>query len=148
MGTVRISEKYVKGLIARLKAWRQRPDALVFASFLSEQEIGWSIFKRIRDTYPQVRHEFEVACAAMSHRWVMKAIEDKSLTSAQEKVLVRYLRFYDLHTWDMELDARRAEETAKGEAIAQFVTENFKDAELSEPYKQKFEQQSQSKPFT
>jgi len=134
-----ITEKYVKEMTARLVKWRTNGSSMAFFKFLQKERLGWSLFKKICEHYPEVRNEFEVTCSCMASRWLDYAMDHPKLPAHLEKVMMRYLRFYDMHTFDQETAARGQIEGAKATAIAEFIKDDYSKAPLDVPFKQIYE---------
>ena len=112
---------------------------MAFFKFLQIERIGWSLFKKVCEHYPEVRNEFEVTCSFLASRWLDYAMDNPKLPVHLEKVMLRYLRFYDMHTFDQETAARGQIEGAKATAIAEFIKDDYSKAPLDVPFKQIYE---------
>jgi hypothetical protein len=140
---VKVSVSYVEQMTKRMIAWRSSESNKAFFKFLQSENLGWTLFKKICDHYPQTRNEFEVTCSYMAGRWLDFALDNPKMPPHLEKVMLRYLRFYDMHTFEQEAVARGTIEGAKALAIAEYIKEDYAKSQLDAPFKEIYDSATQ-----
>lgn len=127
-------DRYVEKLIKEMREWRKGHDANAFYQFLEKMNIGWSIFKQLKEEYVRLDNEWEVTLSCLARKWLEIGIKSPKMPPHVEKLMMRYLRYYDRQTMDDELNAKREIEKDRARIIAQYVSEDYSKEQLDEPY--------------
>lgn len=137
LGIENPSEEFLSHLADSLLAWADDESALTLPQFLARSELPYSYLRYFSYMSPVVFNALEVTKAKLFCRWLEKAIDDeKKLSKAHESVLLRYLRFYDSHTYEMETQKQKELEEAKTQGEMRFAAEQYNRAKLEEPYRE------------
>lgn len=137
---VNVSEEYLDTVASWLETWGEKPSSLVISQFLSEYGIGWSYFKQFRDLSPKINNIFETVIAKLHARWVDYAFQKKDLPRHLTSLLMRYIRVYDDHAYQLETDAKKEiAESSAGINFTRYKSENYSDADLQGIYKKFYE---------
>ena len=138
-----VSEEYLQHLSDELKDWSAKHDSWIIAQFLKSQDIGWGLFKHFLSMSPLLQNTFDVTVSHLCSKWVMYALESKNMPAHMCKVLMKYLKVYDNHAFDIEHEARKQLAAAKQEVMTQleFMNEDYSQEKLDGIYKDIYESQ-------
>lgn len=138
---VTVSEEYLDDLGGWLKEWASKKDSMILAQFCSKYGIGFSYLKHFTFLSQQFGNIYEVAIATLCERWLDYAMKTKNMPQHMQKVIMKYLRAYDHHSFDMEMEAKK--EVAREEtlsSITNYVAEDYSKEKLEGVYKQFYDQ--------
>lgn len=137
---VQVSEEYLDTICDWLDSWIEKPQSKTIPQFLKEYGIGWSYFNQFLDISPKLRNTFEVVVSKLHCKWIDLAFANENLPKHQHSILMKYIRAYDSHVWEMELKAKKEIENESLVKFIKFGSENYKDARLQGLYKRMYEQ--------
>lgn len=139
MRRIDVSDEYIESLGEWMLKWVKKPDAYTISQFLQYKGIGYPYFKYFIYEYPQLHNIYEVVKSILCNRWLKMALQQKDIPQHRAKVLMRYLRLYDSHGFDMEQEARQNVAAAEKTAELNYITENYARERLDGVYKQNYQ---------
>lgn len=139
MAHVQVSEEYLDTVCQWLEKWGHQEDSWIIAQFLKKHGIGWSYFKHFLTLSPKLKNTFEVVIAGLCEKWVRYAMEKKSLPQHMQKIILRYLRVYDNHAYDMDLEAKKELAREETTATLDYVKEDYAREQLEGVFKRIYE---------
>lgn len=129
---IQLSPEYVETLCSWLEEWGDNPDSLAIPQFLAKHGISWKYFKAMKEAAPLLENTFEVVIAKLHTRWLEYAFKKDELSKHLTSILMRYLRVYDDHAYEVETKAKQQiAEAASGVPIKVYESEDFKRLKLS-----------------
>jgi len=132
MAKIQISQEYIDTVISWLEEWVADPQAMVIPQFLAKHGISWKYLKGMREIAPSLDNAFEVTIAKLHAKWLDLAFKKDELSRHLTSILMRYLRVYDDHAYEVEANARREiAEANAGASLAIYESEDFKQLKLS-----------------
>lgn len=141
-----ISDEYLESVCEWLEEWSREKDAWIMAQFLKKHGIGWTYFKYFLTISPRLTNVFEKTIAGLCEKWLFYAMRAEKLPSHMQKVVMKYLRAYDNHAYDVEIEARKsvAAAAAREAALAEanpdaYRKEDYAKEELEGLYKDIYE---------
>lgn len=139
MAHIQVSEDYIETVCEWLEIWMKEADSWIIAQFLKKHGIGWSYFKHFLTISPKLKNLFEVVVASLCEKWVFYAMGKKNLPQHLQKIVLRYIRVYDNHAYDQELEAKK--ELAKEETTTalDYVKEDYAKEQLEGVFKRIYE---------
>lgn len=137
---VTVSEEYLDDLGEWLKEWAQKKDSMILAQFCRKYGIGFSYLKHFTTVSQQLANIYEVAIASLCERWLMYAIDTKEMPQHMQKIIMKYLRAYDHHSFDQEMEARKEVVREENNSIANYVKEDYSKERLEGIYKHLYDQ--------
>lgn len=138
MQEVKVSEEYIDTVIDWIEEWGSKKSSMVIPQFLAEKGIGWKYFKQFLDISPKLHNAFQTVVCKLHSRWMDLAFEKKDLPRHLQAILMRYIKTYDDHAYEVEIAAKKeiAEET--NFTFVKYGSENYAAAELQGIYKQMY----------
>ncbi len=139
MRHIQVSDEYLETVCNWLEDWMKESDSWIIAQFLKKHGIGWSYFKHFLTISPKLKNIFEVAVATLCEKWVLYAMTKKNLPSHMQKVILRYLRVYDNHAYDLELESKKELAREETTAALDYVKEDYAKEQLEGVFKRIYE---------
>lgn len=139
MQELQVSEEYLDTVVDWLEEWGSKESSLVISQFLTDYGIGWKYFKQFLEISPKVLNAFEVATSRLHVRWLHFALSQKDLPRHLHSVLMRYLRAYDHHVYDLDLAARQQLNQEPNVTFRRYESKDYGSAELQGIYKQMYD---------
>ena len=137
---IQISEEYIESVCSWLEEWSEDPQAMVIPQFLAKHGISWKYLKQMMELAPVLNNTFEVVCSKLHSRWIDLAFKKDDLSRHLTSILMRYLRVYDAHAFEVEVSARKeVAEANTGVQLALYESEDFKELKLSGRFKELYE---------
>lgn len=131
---ISVSEEYLESLCDWMLEWAAKEDSYTVPQFLQWKGMGYYYLKYFCQHSDIVYNTFEEMKSIIHNRWFNLAMNTDSLPPHKSKMLMRYLRYYDAHAFDLErqmkesvIDAHTREEMKK-------AAENYARKELQEPF--------------
>lgn len=132
MEKIQISPEYIETLCSWLEEWGNDPLSMVVPQFLSKHGISWKYFKAMKEAAPLLENTFEVVIAKLHTRWMELAFKKDDLSRHLTSILMRYLKVYDDHAFEIETKAKREiAEATSGVPLKVYESEDFKKLKLS-----------------
>ncbi len=129
------SDEYLDSLCEWMLEFAEKEDSLIIPQFLALKGIGYPFLKYFVSVSPKVANSFEIMKSKLCNRWLSKGLTMDNLSPHMAKVMIKYIRLYDSHGFDLEQEARQqiavAEKTAEVKTI---IAENYQDAKLDAKY--------------
>ena len=125
MREVNVSDEYLDSLCEWMLEWVKRDDARTVSQFLQWKGIGYPFFNYIKHISPRVHNTFEVMKSILCNRWIHMAMTEDKIPSHRVKLLMRYVRLYDTHGYDMEIEARQQVAEAEKKVECDYFAENY-----------------------
>lgn len=135
----KVSEEYLDTICDWLEEWVEKPTSMAIPQFLSHRGIGWGFFKQFLDMSPKLQNTFEVVVCELHSRWIDYAFSKKELSRHIHSILMRYLRVYDPHAFDLELMAKKEVAESSNLTLIKYESENYSSSDLQGVFKQKYE---------
>ncbi len=104
---VDVSDGMIERIGTALEKWAENESHMIIAEFCSEFGIGYNYLKHFVWTYPRLANIYETTLSTLCVRWLKYARDKDNLSSHMAKIVLRYLRAYDLHARDQEIEARK-----------------------------------------
>lgn len=139
MSHVQVSDEYLETVCKWLEKWTKESDSWIVAQFLKKYGIGWSYFKHFLTISPKLKNIFEVTVATLCERWVMYAMERKDLPKHMAKLVLRYIKVYDNHAYDQELEAKKELAREETTSALDYVKEDYAREQLEGVFKRIYE---------
>jgi hypothetical protein len=139
MREVNVSEEYLESLCEWMMEWVKKDDALTVSQFLQCKGIGYPFFNYMKYQSPKVHNTFEVMKSILCNRWFHMAMTKETLPPHRAKLLMRYIRLYDSHGYEMELDARKTVAEAEKKVEVEYFAENYAREKLTGLYRDNYE---------
>lgn len=136
---VNVSDEYLETVCGWLNKWATQKDSWIIAQFLKKYGIGWSYFKHFLNLSPKLENIFEATMAALCEKWLLYAMEKKNMPQHMQRVLMKYLRAYDNHSFDMEKEAKKELASEETKAALNYVKEDYAQQKLEGVYKRIYE---------
>lgn len=134
---IQISEEYIETVCTWLEEWSEDPQARVIPQFLAKHGISWQYLKQMLELAPALQNQFEVTVSKLHSRWIDLAFQKDELSRHLTSILMRYLRVYDAHAYEVETNAKKeVAEANVGAQLALYETEDFKNLKLSGRFKE------------
>ena len=134
---IQISEEYIETVCTWLEEWSEDPQAMVIPQFLAKHGISWQYLKQMLELAPALQNQFEVTVSKLHSRWIDLAFQKDELSRHLTSILMRYLRVYDAHAYEVETNAKKeVAEANVGAQLALYETEDFKNLKLSGRFKE------------
>lgn len=135
----KVHEEYIESLATWLLEWVEKPTSLVTTQFLKERCISWANLDNLIRQSPNLANIFGYVEACLHTKWLELAMNHDKLPPHQAKVLMKYLRVYDTHSWNKEIDAKKEVAREEVNTVHEFIRETYEGAELQGIYKQFFD---------
>lgn len=136
---VTVSDEYLETVCDWLEKWARHKDSWIVAQFLKKHGIGWSYFKHFISISPKLENIFETTIAGLCEKWLLYAMKKESLPAHMQRILMKYLRVYDNHAYDVDQQAKkeiaREETTSKND----YVKEDWAKKQLEGVFKDIYE---------
>lgn len=136
---VTVSDEYLETVCDWLEKWASHKDSWIIAQFLKKHGIGWSYFKHFISISPKLENIFETTIAGLCEKWLLYAMKKESLPAHMQRILMKYLRVYDNHAYDVDQQAKkeiaREETTDKND----YVKEDWAQKQLEGVFKDIYE---------
>lgn len=140
MSKIQISEEYIETVCMWLEEWAESPQSMVIPQFLSKHGISWKYLKQMMDLVPSLNNTFQVVVSTLHSRWIDLAFRKDELSRHLTSILMRYLRVYDAHAFEVEMAAKKEMQDAQsGAQLILYDAEDFKNAKLSGHFKDLYE---------
>jgi hypothetical protein len=137
---IQISEEYIETVCSWLEEWSEDSTAMVIPQFLAKHGISWQYLKQMMELAPSMQNAFEVTVSKLHARWIDMAFKKDELSRHLTSILMRYLRVYDAHAYEVETNAKKeVAEANVGAQLALYEKEDFKNLELSGRFKEIYE---------
>lgn len=136
---VTVSEEYLETVCDWLEKWATHDDSWIIAQFLKKHGIGWSYFKHFISISPKLENIFETVIAGLCEKWLLYAMKKENMPFHMQKILMKYLRVYDNHAYDVDQQAKKEiarEETAP---THNYVKEDYTQHQLEGVFKHIYE---------
>lgn len=136
---VTVSDEYLETVCDWLEKWAAHKDSWIIAQFLKKHGIGWSYFKHFISISPKLENIFETTIAGLCEKWLLYAMKKESLPSHMQRILMKYLRVYDNHAYDVDQEAKK--EIAREETADKndYVKEDWAQKQLEGVFKDIYE---------
>ena len=132
---IKVSEEYLDTVCQWLEEWVTKPSSLAIPQFLAEKGIGWKYFQQFRDLSPRVNNTFEVVIAQLHAKWMKYAFSKKILPKHLTSILMRYLRVYDDHAYQVEIAAKKEISENSSLNFVPYESKNYGNSSLQGIYK-------------
>lgn len=132
-------EEYIESLGTWLIEWVQKPNSWVITQFLKEYCISWDNLNNLIYQDANLANVFGYVESALHVKWIEMAMSNEKMPAHKVKVLMKYLRVYDKHSWNLEIEAKRAVAREEMNTTHEFIRENYEGAELQGIYREFFE---------
>jgi hypothetical protein len=140
MSKIQISEEYIETVCTWLMEWVDDPASMVIPQFLAKYGISWKYLKQMMHLAPCLNNTFEVVVSKLHARWIDLAFKKDELSRHLTSILMRYLRVYDAHAFDVEMTAKKEmQEANSGAQLILYDAEDFKNIKLSGHFKDLYE---------
>lgn len=132
--TVSVSPEYLDSLCEWMEEWSKDENSYIIPQFLQKHGIGYPYLKYFVEQSPKVCGYFEVMKATLCNRWLDLSLKKDNLPPHRTKVLMRYLRIYDSHGFDMEQQSKEQIAAASKEAETKYIIENYGKQPIDKDY--------------
>lgn len=136
---ITVPDGYIEALCKSMKEWGSKEGSLTIPQFLKYKGLANFYLQNFIENYPEVRACLDVLKSTLCVRWIMMAMNDSNLSPTKAKVLLRYVRLYDLEGLQTERESQAALKEAEKTAELQFYAENFANHELTGVYKSHYD---------
>ncbi len=144
---ISVSKEYIETVCEWLETWSNEETSWTIPQFLKKHGIGWSYFKGMMEIDPLLHNRFQITIATLHDKWISYAFEKKELPFHLQKIMMRYLRIYDNHSFYVEQQARNGLEKAKKELeenadvnVNEYTTEDYSQERLDGLYKRIYDE--------
>ena len=145
MRQINVSDEYLDSVCEWLLSWAEKEDSFALPQFIQEKGIGYPFLKFFSHRSPKVHNTMEVVKAMLHTRMLKKIMVEHNMSNHQAKVLLRYLKIYDSHAYDMETQERMAVAEAEKKAEAFYAAENYANLPLEPQYEKIYQKNEQKK---
>jgi len=140
MEKIQISPEYIETVCSWLEEWEKDEKAMVIPQFLAKHGISWKYLKAMIEAAPLLQNTFEVVIAKLHAKWMELAFKKDDLSRHLTSILMRYLKVYDDHAFEIETKAKREiAEANAGVPLKVYESEDFKKLKLSGRFEEIYE---------
>lgn len=136
---VTVSEEYLETICEWLEKWADHKDSLIIAQFLKKHGIGWSYFKHFISISPKLENIFETTIAGLCEKWFLYAMNTDEIPFHKQKILMKYLRVYDNHAYDVDQQAKKEIAREETGSKTDYVKEDYTQKQLEGVFKHIYE---------
>lgn len=127
---ISVSKEYISTVCEWLENWAAEKDSWIIPQFLKKYGIGWSYFEAMKSISPLLNYSFEVTVAGLAGKWLLYAKDKKELPLHMQKVLLKYMRVYDQHAYQVDQEAKKEIATNTKIAVTNYAVENYSKEQL------------------
>lgn len=139
---IQVSETYIEQVGSWLINWVQKEDSYTLSQFIKEKGISYQFLKMMTYQSLELANTYDIVKSTLHTKWLKLAMEKDELPPHRAKVLMRYLRLYDSHGMDIELETRKAVAQVEMREQINYSVENYAGAPLEATYKLDYEKQA------
>ena len=138
---VDVSDGMIERIGSSLEKWAQQESNMIIAEFCSEFGIGYNYLKHFVWVYPRLANIYETTLSTLCVRWLKYARDHNDLSPHMAKIVLKYLRAYDLHARDQEIEARKEIARAESDPTRELNVElqNYAQEKLEGMFKLKYD---------
>ena len=125
--TYALTQSDVDKLCGKFIRWVEKDSSLTIAQFMEEEKISYSFFKEAASRSKQFDDIQQMGRAKLFTRWLARGMTKKAMTSANEKIVMRYLRMYDMDGLDVEAQLRGAANAAQKVTEMEYLKQSYSD---------------------
>lgn len=137
---ISVSEEYIDTVCEWLETWVDHEDSWIIPQFLKKHGLGWTYFKAMLETCPQLLHTFENTIAGLCSKWMFYIKENPDMPKHMQKVVMRYLRVYDNHYYDVEKEAKKEVAQNTQVSVTNYAVEDYSKARLKGLYQSLYDE--------
>ena len=142
---ISVSEEYIDTVCEWLESWADKRDSWIIPQFLKAHGLGWTYFQALVEMCPQLRHIFETTVAGLCSKWMQYAMEKTELPRHMEKILMKYLRVYDNHSYSVDLEAKKDIAQNTTIAVTNYAVEDYSKARLKGLYQSLYDKNAKQR---
>lgn len=138
----------VNEYIACLEQWIAKDTSLHMPDFFAEFEIPWGRFCALKKNYIALDNFYNCARFKLAKRLIERILDaNEELPKHQEKLLLRYISYYDLDIYN-QMEKTRIEIKEKDQAeYLNYIVEGYKKYKLDPKYEKKYvDERAKKKP--
>jgi hypothetical protein len=136
---ITVPDGYIESLCKAMREWCAREDSLTIPQFLKYRGLANFYLQNFIEHYPEVKACLDVVKSTLCVRWINMALNEPNLSPTKAKVLLRYVRIYDLEGLQTEREGQAALKEVERTAELQFYAENFANENLTGVYKSHYD---------
>tara|TARA_Y100000034_G_scaffold134987_1_gene205160 strand:- start:1393 stop:1854 length:462 start_codon:yes stop_codon:yes gene_type:complete len=140
MRAIQVSEEYLESLAQWMEEWVKLESSLTIPQFLKAKGIGYQYLKYFIYISPLVQNTFEVMKATLFTRWLDMAMSKEKMPAHRAGVLMRYIKYYDSHTFDLDQEARKEIASLEQQSELMYKAENYANEDLKGIHRELYDQ--------
>jgi len=130
MRSIQVSEEYLLSLVEWMEEWVKDEEALTIPQFLKAKGIGYQYLKYFVYISPLVQNAFEIMKATLFTKWLKMALSKEKMPAHRAAVVMRYIKYYDSHTFDLDQEARKEISNLEQQSELIYKADNYADEDL------------------
>lgn len=131
---IQVSEEYLETVCEWMIEFANKEDSYTVPQFVQFKGIGYQYIKYFCAINDKVSNTFEIMKSVLHNRWLLLAMRLEELPAHRSKMLMRYLKLYDSHGLDVELEVKSAIAEVETKTNMRVTADNYAAAELQQPY--------------